>query len=267
MQMNTGLTPSVVAHAHCHFCVCHQDVCLVKCSLIHLLHSTLILDDHSMDKVSLCDIPSVVRSLIIHFARWDDICLVSYVLYMVWDDVNNNGLQADHLCHCSFLESSSASIMGRFDPHRVSQTVSVLCSGRLTLVTPLLVMFLPSTVSTSVLRPFGEPQTKLWQSYVTVNIEMNNTCDFRTTVQLSPVYPRKVSAFMPLRYTLMQMNMGLAPSLVAHVHLQFCVRRHDVCLVKLKQCVHYCVLSVKKSIDLHCFFITNKSIQCEEMIT
>ena len=93
-----------------------------------------------------CDIPSVIWSLIISSARRDGICLRSHaiiicsarrdgiclrshVLRMVRDAVDNNGLWADHLCYCSFLELGHASIMRRFDPYRVAQMVPVLCRG------------------------------------------------------------------------------------------------------------------------------------------
>ena len=94
-----------------------------------------------------CDIPSVIWSLILCSARWDGICPRSYVLiicstrrdgicqrshvlHIAWDAVDNNGLWADHLCYCSFLELGRASIIRRFDPYRVAQMVPVLCGGR-----------------------------------------------------------------------------------------------------------------------------------------
>ena len=77
-----------------------------------------------------CDIFSVIWSFIICSARRDSICLRSHVLHLARDAVDNNGLRADPLCHCSFLELGRVSITTRFNPYRFAQTVSVLCWGR-----------------------------------------------------------------------------------------------------------------------------------------
>ena len=76
-----------------------------------------------------CDIPSVIWSFTICSARWDGICLRSYVLHRARDAIDHNGLWADHLCYRSFLELGCALIIRGFDPYWVVQTVPVLCGG------------------------------------------------------------------------------------------------------------------------------------------
>ena len=102
MQMSTGLAFGPVAHAHCHFCICHREVYLFT----HSLHSpwSLITAQASSRwqppvcaslqgwfwdfsilcclSARHCDIPSVIWSFIICSARRDSICPRSHVLHM-----------------------------------------------------------------------------------------------------------------------------------------------------------------------------------------